>query len=182
MTEAPKTHPSQKLLASNELHEGYRITVRLDTLELEDGTEVTRDVIVHPGAVGIVPVLPDGSVILIRQWRHAPATELLEIPAGTLEPGEPPIETARRELIEETGYEAGSMEPVTSFYTTPGFTDEVLHVFIARDLKAVPMDLDDGEIIEPITVGRAEAMAMCRDGRIQDAKTMIGLLMTDQPQ
>lgn len=165
-----------EVTASDRPFQGRRMSVRVDEVRLQDGTEVVRETVEHPGAVAIVPVLADGSVVLIRQWRHAVGGELLEIPAGTLEPGEDPADCARRELVEETGFEAGRIEPVVSFYTSPGILDEKLHVFLARDLRPAAMDLDEGEVIEPVTVPWAEALAMCRDGRVEDAKTLVGLL------
>ena len=100
-----------------------------------EGMEIVRSVVRHPGAVLIVPILSDGRMVLVRNWRVAVGQALLEFPAGTLEQGESPLETARRELEEETGYGAGSMESVGSFFTSPGFADEVMHVFLAGDLE-----------------------------------------------
>jgi ADP-ribose pyrophosphatase len=161
------------LLESTLRFEGWRIRVRTDP----DGREVTRDVVAHPGAVTIVARPTPDEVILIRQYRHATGEELLELPAGTREEGEEPVNTAWRELEEETGYLAGSMRQLSSFYTAPGFTDELMFVFEAGELTFKAQQLEDDEFIEVIRVHRDEALEMIRDGRIRDAKTMVGLLM-----
>jgi len=169
-----------QLLESQVVHRGRKIAVRLDRVRLPNGGESTQDVIVHPGAVAIVPLLADGRVVLIRQWRHAVGEWLLEVPAGTLEPGEKPVDCARREVREETGYEAGVMDLLSTFYTTPGFTDEVMYGFVARDLAPATEDLDADEVIETVEVECAEALAMCLDGRIRDGKTIAVLLAAER--
>jgi len=165
-----------QLLESRVIHQGRKIAVRLDRVRLPGGGEGTQDVIVHPGAVAVVPLLADGRVVLIRQWRHAVGQWLLEVPAGTLEPGEEPADCARRELREEAGYEAAEMTPLVTFYTTPGFTDELMYGFVARDLTPAAGDQDADEVIETAEVDGAEALAMCLDGRILDGKTLAILL------
>ena len=139
------------------------------------GNELERHVIVHPGAVAILPILADGRIVLIRQPRFAVDADLIELPAGTLEPNEPPISTARRELIEETGYVAKSIAPILSFYTSPGFMKEEMHLFKATDLTAGPTDMEDGEKIETVIVSLPDALDMISRGEIKDAKTIIGL-------
>jgi ADP-ribose pyrophosphatase len=162
------------------IHQGRKIRVRLDRVRLPDGEERTQDVIEHPGAVAIVPVLASGRLVLIRQWRHAVGKWLLEVPAGTLEPDESPADCARREVQEETGYEAGEIEPLATFYTTPGFTDEVMYGFVARDLRPAPAQGDDDEVIETVELDCDEALAMCLDGRIIDGKTIACLLAAER--
>lgn len=163
-------------LASRRVFEGRVVSLRVDDVRLPNGRETKREVVEHKGAVGIVPVLPDNRVVLVRQWRHAVGEELLEIPAGTLEPGEDPAACAHRELVEETGYRAGRLEPIASFYTSPGFTDERLHLFVATDLERAETAPEEDELIEAVVLPWGKAMAMCRDGRIVDGKTLLGLV------
>ncbi len=116
-------------------------------------------------------------MILVRQYRHATGKELLELPAGTREEGEDPIDTAKRELEEETGYRAARIRRLADFYTAPGFTDELMHLYEATGLTPGEQRLDEDEFIEVVHVHRDDALEMIRDGRIEDAKTIIGLLM-----
>jgi ADP-ribose pyrophosphatase len=166
-----------KVLDSTLQFEGWRIRVRTDRLLNPDGQEVTRDVVEHPGAVTIVARPAPDEVLLIRQYRHATGEELIELPAGTREPGEEPIATARRELEEETGWVAGRIEPLAEFYTAPGFTDERMFLFDASELTEKEQQLEADEFITVVRVHRDDALAMIRDGRIADAKTIVGLLM-----
>ena len=140
------------------------------------GQQLERHVIVHPGAVGILPLLDDGRVVLLRQYRVAVDAYLIELPAGTLEPGEEPIVTAQRELIEETGYTAGKMEPLITFYSSPGILREQLHLFVATDLTPGESALEDGEDIELFIADWDEVRDLIARGEITDAKTLIGLL------
>ncbi len=139
------------------------------------GNQLERHVIVHPGAVGILPLLDDGRVVLLRQYRVAVDAYLIELPAGTLEPGEPPIETAQRELIEETGYTAAKMEPLLTFFSSPGILRERLHLFLATGLVPGETALEDGEDIELLIADWDEIRGMIARGEITDAKTLIGL-------
>ncbi|MCL2623069.1 MAG: NUDIX hydrolase [Planctomycetaceae bacterium] len=140
------------------------------------GQALERHVIVHPGAVGVIPILDDGRVVLLRQYRIAVDAYLIELPAGTLEPGEEPIASAQRELIEETGYTAGKIEPLITFYSSPGILREQLHLFVATELTPGNTALEDGEDIEPLLVTWDEIRTMIARGEITDAKTLIGLL------
>lgn len=139
------------------------------------GKQLERHVIVHPGAVVILPILGDGRVVLIRQHRVAVDADLIELPAGTLEPNELPILTAKRELMEETGYTAKTMTEVMTFFTSPGFMKEEMHLFKATGLIPGPTALEDGEKIETVIVDLHDAMKMIANGEIKDAKTIIGL-------
>ena len=134
-----------------------------------------RDVVVHPGAVVMVPILEDGRIVMIRNYRHSVEEELLELPAGTRSPGESPIETARRELEEETGYRAESMHPLTEFYTSPGICTERMHAFVATHLTHVGQRLEEGEQIRPEIVEDAAARRMIADGALRDGKTIAAL-------
>ena len=144
------------------------------------GTVKTRDIVRHPGACVIVPRLDDGRVCLIRNFRIAAGQTLIELPAGTLEPPEPPQVTAERELIEETGYRAARIEPLHTFYLSPGILDERMHLFLATGLTAGPTAREEGEEIENLEVAWDEAIAMIFRGEIQDAKTIVGLLWVDR--
>ena len=148
--------------------------------QLSDGTRTTREVICHPGAVTIVPVVDDAHVCLIRNFRVSVEKTLIELPAGTLEPGEDPAQTAIRELEEETGFRTTELKPLHSFFLSPGILDEQMHLFVATNLTAGPANREPGEQIENYIVSWNEAMRMACDGTIQDAKTLVGLLLYDQ--
>ena len=150
---------------------GRRVGVRIDEVERADGRRTSREVVEHPGAVAILAW--DGErLAMVRQWRHATGQILLEIPAGTLEPGEPPAETARRELAEEVGLAASAWTEGPRFYTAPGFCTELMHVFLATDLRDEPGKADEDEELEASWMTLPDAVAAIDDGRIVDAKTM----------
>jgi ADP-ribose pyrophosphatase len=159
---------------------GSRFDVRLLRITQADGREQVREVVVHPGAVVLLPVLDDGRVLLIRNRRATVDETLWELPAGTLEEGEAPAASAARELIEETGYQAASVVKLTEFWATPGICTEKLHAYVARDLKEVGQDLDDGEEISIHPMTMAQALAMIKDGTIHDAKTIATLLFYER--
>ena len=143
---------------------------------------VARDIVIHPGAVAILPILDGERVVMIRNYRYAVEQELWELPAGTREPHEPPIETARRELEEETGYRAGTMTPLTEFYTSPGFVTERMHVFLATDLTPVGQGLEDTEQISVEVMDLAEVRRKLIAGEFLDGKTVaiLGMYFTRQ--
>ena len=145
-----------------------------------DGRMHVRETVQHPGAVTILPLLADDRVCLIRNRRVAVGKTLVELPAGTLEPGEDPGVTAGRELIEETGYRAARIEKLCEFFMSPGILNERMHLFLARDLEPGESHLEPGEDIEPLLVPWADAVQMAMDGRIEDAKTLVGLLFYDR--
>lgn len=145
-----------------------------------DGQTHVREVIEHPGAAAIVPLLDRDHVLLIRNFRPAVGKTLLEIPAGTLEPNEDPRQTAERELTEETGYRAQTWECLRTFYMSPGILREQLHLYLATGLTLGDRSLDVGEQIEPEIVRWDSAMQMLADGEIEDAKTLVGLLLVDR--
>jgi len=150
---------------------GRRIRVRVDETERADGHQTTREIVEHPGAVGILAW--DGNQLaMVRQWRHAAGKVLLEIPAGTLEPDEPPDETARRELAEEVGVAAATWVDGPRFYTAPGFCDELMHLYLATDLTAADGESDPDELLEASWMTLEDAHAAIDDGRIVDAKTI----------
>lgn len=163
------------------IHVGDRITLGRGTFEAPDGTTFERDVVHHPGAVGVVPVVDEGTaVLLVRQYRSSVDAELLEIPAGLRDvDGEPVEETARRELVEEVGMRAGRIEKLCAFHNSPGFCDEVVHVFAAFDLEPCERDLQGIEE-QHLTVERValdDVPGRIAAGAITDAKTVIGLTL-----
>ncbi len=164
------TKPARVLL------EARRFRVEEVVQVTPDGVQHPRQVVRHPGAVAVIPLVDNGRVCLVHNYRVAVEKWLYEIPAGTLEPGEDPGEAALRELAEETGYRAGSIERLASFYTSPGVLDEEMHLFVAHDLSPGETDLDPGEDLKPCVMPWQEALAMVRDGRIEDGKTLAGLL------
>jgi ADP-ribose pyrophosphatase len=144
------------------------------------GTLKTREIVRHPGACVMVPLLDDGRVCLIRNWRIAAGQTLIELPAGTLDPGESPEAAAARELAEETGYRAQKLELLHTFFLSPGILDEKMHLYRATGLIAGEAAFDEGEEIETWLVPWDEAVAMVFRGEIQDAKSMVGLLWVDR--
>lgn len=145
-----------------------------------DGSLRPREVIEHPGSVAIVPLVDEDHVCLIEVFRRAVGSSLLEIPAGTLDRVESLEQAAARELAEETGYRAATVEKIGALWMSPGILRERMHLFVASGLEPGPQALEPGETIEPRVVAWPEALAMCRDGRIEDAKTVAALLLTAQ--
>ncbi len=156
--------------------------LRVDEVLLSDGRRSQREIVEARGAVGIVAVDADRNLLLVRQFRKPVEREIWEIPAGTLEAGEPPLECAQRELAEETGYRAETMEPMVSFYTSPGFCDEEMHLFLARHLAPGPQSLEDDESLKVSKVPLSRALEMIQTGEIADAKTLVGILLLAQSQ
>jgi ADP-ribose pyrophosphatase len=162
------------------LLETRKFTVVRETVSTPGGKDKTREIVRHPGACVIVPLLDDGRVCLIRNFRIAVDETLIELPAGTLEPPELPAKTAERELIEETGYRAAKIELLQAFYASPGFLDEKMHLYLATGLTAGESALEEGEEIENLLVPFEQAVEMVFRGEIQDAKTIVGLLWVDR--
>jgi ADP-ribose diphosphatase len=174
----PRSASGFRRLREREIHDGFVITLVEGEFETPDGEVIVRDIVRHPGAVSVVPVDGD-EIVLVRQYRAAVEKDLLEIPAGKRDvAGEPPVETARRELAEEVGFSADELVPLATFYNSVGFSDEYSHVFLATDLRPVPLDRQGPEeahmTIERIAID--DVAAAIADGRIEDAKTVIGLL------
>ncbi len=168
-------------IKTTRIYTGRVISLDVDQVRFPDGTTGELEIIRHPGASAIVPFVSDpaGSdpqVLLLKQYRYATGGTLYEIPAGRLEPGELPAACARRELLEETGCSAESMVPLTSMFTTPGFTDERIHLFLASGLTRGESRREADEFIEVETVSLSTALQMVESGQIQDAKTALGLL------
>lgn len=161
--------------------DGALLKVRRDRVRLPDGGEATREYIRHPGAVAIVPLFDDGRVLLERQFRYPHRRTFIEVPAGKLDPGEPPLDTAKRELLEETGYAAQEWTRLGTMHTAIAYTDEAIALFLCKKMNKVDEPkLDPGEFVETLIVPFDEAIAMVRDGRITDAKSVCSLLWVDK--
>jgi ADP-ribose pyrophosphatase len=157
------------------IYKGTVVTLNVDTVRLPNGHTIDLEVIRHPGASAVVPLKQDGTVVLIRQFRHAADGFIYEIPAGKLHPKEDPLDCAARELEEEIGYKAGRFELLSSIFTAPGFADEVIHVYLATELTRGTQNLDQDEILDVVEMPLKEAIAKIQDGTIRDAKTIVGL-------
>ena len=157
------------------IYTGKVITLNVDTVRLPNGVTVDLETIRHPGAAAVVPIKADGTVVLIRQFRHAAGGFIYEIPAGKLAPGEEPLQCAARELEEEVGYRASTFELLSSIFTAPGFADEVIHVYRATGLTKGRQQLDRDEVLDVIEMPLSEAITKIEDGTIRDAKTIVGL-------
>jgi ADP-ribose pyrophosphatase len=174
---------SAKLVDRQLLYNGKRLRLELHHLESDvedDHTRHVREVIIHPGAVCILPFVSDDEIILIRNYRYPIGGYLIELPAGTLEKNEDPINCAGRELLEETGYLAGRMKPVGNFFTSPGILSEKMYAYVAYDLEQKSQALEEGEEIELRPTPYAEALRMIDRGEIHDGKTIATILMYDR--
>lgn len=160
---------------TNNIYTGRVVTLNVDTVTLPNGITVDLEVVRHPGAAAVVPLKDDGTVILIRQFRHATGGFIYEIPAGKLDPGEDPKVCAVRELEEEVGYRTDKLDLLSSIFTAPGFTDEVIHIYKATELTAGRQQLDRDEVLEVIEMPLLEAIRMIETGEIRDAKSIVGL-------
>ncbi len=169
---------SVKVHKITNLYHGKIFNVVLEKVTLPNGAIKDREIVRHPGAAAMVPLLDDGKVVLIKQYRHAVGEFLWEIPAGTLEPDEEAIECARRELVEETGYEASSFDKLAEILPAPGYTDEHIHIFLATGLTLADQKLEDDEVLALQPMAFRTALEMITKGEIQDAKTIAGLLLT----
>lgn len=162
-------------LKSRYVYRGKIVSVRVDEVETANKRYI-KEVVEHPGAVAIIPILDDGRIIMIKQYRHAAKRELIEVPAGTIEDKEKPEECAYRELVEETGYTAGEIFKIAEFYPAPGYSEEIIHLFIARKLvKGEAKPEMDEEIGGIMAVSLNEAVTMVGRGEIRDAKTICAL-------
>ncbi len=167
---------TEKMVSSKQVFKGKMIGLRVDNVELPNGNIAVREWVQHPGAVAVIAVDHDNRVCMVRQYRYPIGDDLLEIPAGKLEVGEDLLESARRELLEETGYSAGKWEKIFTYYSTPGFCDEVLHLFLATGLSLGESHPDEDEILEAEMVSLDDALKMMANGEIKDSKTLIGIL------
>jgi ADP-ribose pyrophosphatase len=162
---------------AREIYRGKVVHLFVHRVPLPHGGETTLEVIHHPGAAAALPFLPEGDVVLVRQYRFAAGGWLLEIPAGKLDPGESPDHCARRETEEEVGLRAGRLVSLGSILTTPGFTDEVIHLYEAHDLEPAEARLEADEVLAPVRMPFAEAVRLVVTGEIRDAKTVAAILL-----
>jgi ADP-ribose pyrophosphatase len=160
--------------------DGTLLKVHRDVVRLPDGSQGVREHIVHPGAVAVVPMFDDGRILLERQFRYPHHRDFIEIPAGKLEPGEPKLESAKRELLEETGYTASEWTRLTTIHTAIAYTNEGIDLYLARGLKQGERKLDQGEFLELMIVDFSAAIQMIRNEQITDAKTVAALLWVDK--
>jgi ADP-ribose pyrophosphatase len=170
-------HLQETRVDSEAVFDGKLLHVRRDTVRLPDGKLATREYIVHPGAVLMLPVLPDGRLVAVRQFRYPIGEVLIEFPAGKLDPGEGALATAERELREEAGYRAGRWEPLGRVHPVVGYSTELIELYVARDLTHVGAALDDGEFLEVVEMSLGEMLSALDRGEITDAKTVVALLL-----
>lgn len=165
-------HLREKTIDSKTIYEGRMISLHLQTVELPNGKTASREIVTHPGAVTVLAITPEDKILLVSQFRKPTERVLLETPAGKLEKGEDPLDSAKRELEEETGYTASEWKHLSSFYTSPGFADEIMHTYVATGLTKTAQNLDDDEFLDVIELTADEAEAKIVSGEIADAKTV----------
>lgn len=168
----------EKTIQSKEIFNGKVISLKVDDVLLPNGKEGKREIVNHPGAVAIIPITDDGKLVLVEQYRKALERSIIEIPAGKIDPGEEPEKTARRELEEETGYGCHELTYLQTFATSPGFADEIIHLFVAKGLYQIEEKaaLDEDEFVSLMEVSVEEAEEMVKDERIYDAKTAFSVI------
>lgn len=171
---------NEATLSSESVFKGRLLDVRRDKVRLPNGAEVTREYVVHPGAAMVVPLLADGQVLLVRQYRYPLHRAFIEFPAGKIDPGESPRQAAERELIEETGYRAGSFTELTTIHNAIGYSDERIVLYLAEDLTVGEQELDEHEFVELFTVPLSQVMAWIAAGEVTDVKTIIGAFFVQQ--
>jgi len=166
----------EKKIGEKKIYSGRILNLSVDRVVLENRKETFRECVSHIGASAALPILNENEFVLVKQYRYCVQKELLEIPAGLIEPNENPADTIKRELEEEIGYTPLSLEHILTYYSTPGFSDEKLYLFIAKDLKAKREKQDDDEIVKPVVVSIDDAVNMIKRGKIIDGKTIIAIL------
>ncbi|BCS81204.1 NUDIX domain-containing protein [Anaerocellum diazotrophicum] len=169
----------EKTIDSTLIYDGSFISLKVDKVLLPNGNISQRAIVLHSGAAVVVPVDDDNNVILVKQFRKPIEKVIIELPAGKLDKGEDPLECAKRELEEETGYKAREFIKLTEIYTTPGFSNEVIHVYLATDLYRGEAHTDADEFVEVLKIKMTDAILMVKKGEIKDAKTIIGLLFAN---
>ena len=162
------------------IYRGLKVDLALQQVRLRDGTVTDRELVLHRGAVALVPMVDDQHVCLVRNHRYAVDQTLLEVPAGTIDPGESPDQTAQRELLEETGYQAGRIRRIREWYVSPGVMNERMYLYLCEDLRPGPVEHQLDEQLQAFVVAWEEAMAMAVDGRIDDAKSLLALMICDR--
>jgi ADP-ribose pyrophosphatase len=167
-------------LSSEVIYDGKLLHVRRDKVRLPDGGIAEREYIRHPGAVLIIALLDTGELVMERQFRYPLGRDMIELPAGKIDPGEPPLATAKRELLEETGYQASRWAHIATIHLAIGYSDEHIEIFLAEGLTQRQAKLDEEEFLEVFTLSLATALEWVRDGKITDAKTLSGLLWAEK--
>ena len=165
-------HLYEPTVETKEIFQGKMISLQVETVQLPNGKLTTREVVRHPGAVAVLAITQDNHILFVKQYRKAIDRVSLEIPAGKLEKGEEPSLAAQRELEEETGFKAKSWKHLHSFFTSPGFADEVMHVYVATDLVSGTSNLDEDEFLDVITADQTQVISWLQSGQIVDAKTI----------
>jgi ADP-ribose pyrophosphatase len=175
-------HPdlTETRVSGENVYDGVLLHVRRDVVRLPNGAQTVREWIEHPGAVAIIPFLANGDLLMERQYRYPVGRELIELPAGKIGAGEPPLETAQRELREETGYTAADWRYLTTIHPVVGYSNERIELWLAQGLRHEARALDDGEFLETFAVPVATAVEWVRAGRITDAKTVVGVLWAER--
>lgn len=168
----------EKTIQTNHIFTGKVISVQVDDVELPDGNKSQREIVKHPGAVAVIPVTPDGKIVLVEQYRKPLERSIIELPAGKMEPNEEPAHTAVRELEEETGYTTDRLQYVTSFYTSPGFADEIIHIYYTNEIRPLKEAVtgDEDEFVEIVTLSLEEAEQYVKEQKIYDAKTAYAII------
>ncbi|MBM7614025.1 NUDIX hydrolase [Alkaliphilus hydrothermalis] len=167
---------NEKTVKSERIYEGKVINLRVDMVELPDRKYSKREIVEHGGAVGVVAVTPDGKLLFVKQFRKAVEGDLLEIPAGKIEKDEDPKDCALRELEEETGYTTSKITKMLDFYTSPGFSNEVIHIYLAEELEQGEACPDEDEYIEVISLTLEEMLELIKKGEVKDSKTIVAIL------
>lgn len=170
----------EKKLSSRQIFDGVVVKLFVDDVELPDGKKTIREIVRHPGAVCVIPVDSDGNVIMVKQFRYPFSEVLLEVPAGKLEPGENPLEAVKRELEEESGVVADSIEYIGTMYTTVAILDEKIHMYLATGLTYKNAHPDEGEFLEVVKIPLSQLVDMVMEGKIPDSKTQIAILKAER--
>ena len=173
---------TETTIASRRAYDGHFLKINQDRVRLPDGKETKREYVVHPGAVAIIAILPDGRVVMERQFRYPHHRSFIEFPAGKIDPGEEPLTTAKRELKEETGFEAAEWQHLTTIHPLIAYSDEKIELFVARKLTRSEAKLDQGEFLEVFEANPVEALGWVKQGLITDVKTIIGLFWLEKLQ
>lgn len=168
----------EKEKSSKQVYDGNLLKVFYDEVTLPDQTSSSREWIKHPGACAVVPVFEDGTIMLLKQFRYPPRKIFVEVPAGKIDPGEDPIRTAERELLEESGVECQNIIKTGSFYPAIGYADEIIHTYVAWDLTVKVQNVDEDEFLQPFRISYQKAIEMIASGEITDAKTLSALIQT----
>lgn len=169
----------EKTLKTKRIHKGRIVGLREDTVKLSTGKVAKREIVEHKGAVAVVAIYGKGKIVLIRQYRKAAEAELFEIPAGLANKGEKPINAAKRELEEETGFKAGRIKKVFEGFASPGYSTEVIQFFLAKDLKKTKQKNDEDELIDVEILPVKKCLKMVKKGKIRDLKTIIGVMIAE---